>query len=365
MTKRCAIVLAGGKAERFQVKGNPWIDKALANVQGKPMLVHVIEGLRPVVEEIIICINNEARKRKYMKLLRSFSIKNDGYIRIVKDLKIPFVSGPAVAIVTGLKATNADYCVVVPCDAPFIQTAVIDHLFNAVKNASIAVPIHADGSVETLMFACERKKTVEVSETLCWLGRDRPDDFLRGLPKVKFISTINEMKDLDPEFRSFININFREDLTELRTRVASNGPIKRSIRIDLGSPESSNVAVLKESAKNYLDEKSVEVVKVFSAFSDIFEEEKFHFWAGLCREKEGTIIQDFLETQKDKRQKDELLEKSRQAFIKAAENYALEAEFFAQRQIHLLARRAKENEAWCKERSKEMESRLSQEAHKV
>ena len=354
MTKKCAVVLAGGKAERFQRGGSPWIDKALAEVQGKPMLIHIVESLASTVEEIVICVNNEARKRKYAKVLLDFSVKNSNRIRIVKDVKIPSISGPAVAIVTGLKATNADYCIVVPCDTPFIQAAVVDHLFNAVKDASIAVPIHADGSMETLIFACERKKTAEVSETLCWLGRDRPDDFPRGLPKVKFISTINEIRNLDPEFKSFININFQEDLTELRTRVSVNGPIKRSIQIELGCPESSNLTVLRENVKSYLNKKSFDVVEAFSALSEVFEKEKFYFWTGICREKEGTIIQEYLKTQKNTREMAELQEKGWQAFLKAAESYALEAEFFTQRQIHLLARRAKEDEAWCRKHSNDI-----------
>lgn len=349
MTEKCAVVLAGGKAERFQTSGRPWIDKALAKVQGKPMLIHIIESLASAVEDIVICVNNEARKRKYAKVLRDFSVKKDGYIRIVKDVKIPSISGPAVAIATGLKATNADYCIVVPCDTPFIQSAVVDYLFNAVKDASIAIPIHADGSVETLIFACERKRTAEVSETLCWLGRDRPDDFLRGLPKVKFISTISEIRDLDPEFKSFININFQEDLTELQTRVSTDGPIKNSIQVELGSPKDSDLEILKETAKSCcLDKKSADALKDFSALSEVFEKERFYFWTGICREKEGTIIQECLKTQKNTQEMAELREKGWKAFLKAADSYALEAEFFAQRQIHLLARRAREDEAWCR-----------------
>ncbi|MEM2738301.1 MAG: molybdenum cofactor guanylyltransferase [Candidatus Bathyarchaeia archaeon] len=348
MIKRCAIVLAGGKAERFQVNGSPWIDKALANVLGKPLLIHVIERLKSVVEEIIICVNNEARKCKYTKVLRDFSIKCDN-LKIVKDLKIPFIRGPAVAIVTGLRSTDADYCIVVPCDTPFIQPAVVDYLFSAVKDASVAIPIHADGSVETLMFTCEREKTAEVSETLCWLGRDRPDDFLRGLPKVKFISTIGELRDLDPEFKSFININFQRDLIELRTRVTANGPI-RSIQVNLGAPENSDLGFLRENARKYLEKRFIDAVNVFSTISDRFEKEKLYFWAGLCREKEGNIIQDYLNMEKNAQLRGKLQEESRQAFIKAAQNYALEAEFFAQKQIHLLARRAKEDETWCKRR---------------
>ncbi|MEM3565282.1 MAG: molybdenum cofactor guanylyltransferase [Candidatus Bathyarchaeia archaeon] len=346
MVKKCAIVLAGGKAERFQVKDSPWIDKALANVIGKPLLIHVIERVKPVVEEIIICVNNETRRRKYMRVLRNFLIKND-YVKIVKDFKIPSISGPAVAIATGLSVSNADHCIIVPCDTPFIQPAVVDYLFNAIGDASIAVPIHADGSAETLMFTCERGKIAEISETLCWLGRDRPDDLLRGSPKVKFIST-KRLKNLDPEFKSFININFQKDLAELRTRVTLNGPIKRNVCINLGAPKSFELKMLKKAAEKYLHNKFIEAVKVFSSLSNFFEERRLYFWAGLCWEKEGSAIQTLIKNRRDMETKSEWREKSKQAFRKAVQNYALEAEIFTRKQIYLLAKRAKEDELWCK-----------------
>ena len=43
MTKRAALVLAGGKARRFQRRQEEWQDKALSQLFGKPLLIHVVE----------------------------------------------------------------------------------------------------------------------------------------------------------------------------------------------------------------------------------------------------------------------------------------------------------------------------------
>jgi molybdopterin-guanine dinucleotide biosynthesis protein A len=51
MSKRAAIILAGGKAKRFQVKPGQLEDKALALLFGKPLLIHIIERINDVVEE--------------------------------------------------------------------------------------------------------------------------------------------------------------------------------------------------------------------------------------------------------------------------------------------------------------------------
>ena len=59
MTKRAALILAGGKARRFQRKQEEWQDKALAELFGKPLLVHVAESACGVVDEVVVCINDE------------------------------------------------------------------------------------------------------------------------------------------------------------------------------------------------------------------------------------------------------------------------------------------------------------------
>ena len=50
MSKRAAIVLSGGKAERFQSETQVWQDKALLELWGKPLLVHAIESVQNFVD---------------------------------------------------------------------------------------------------------------------------------------------------------------------------------------------------------------------------------------------------------------------------------------------------------------------------
>src|SRR5208337_1254492 len=126
MTKRSALILAGGKSRRFQSKGKKWIDKALAKLSGKPLLIHAIESVQGVVDEIAISVNDEERKAKYAQILKKYDQTD---IQIVIDEKNNHVSGPTVAIMSGLKLIQADYCLTLPCDMPFLQPAVADYLF--------------------------------------------------------------------------------------------------------------------------------------------------------------------------------------------------------------------------------------------
>lgn len=343
--RKAAIILAGGLAKRFQVEGKQWVDKALASVNGKPILVHIIERAVPVVEEIIICVNNKVRKLEYSRVLRKYSITQ---VKICIDMHYPNISGPAVAVTTGLKAAEADYCVILPCDIPFIQPAVLEHLFYAVRKSSMAVPIHSDGMLEPLMFSCERLKTTQIAETLCLLERDRPDDIIRGSSTVNFVSTVSELKSKDPELKSFININFQEDLNKLATRVFENGPIRESMKLKIGAPRNSELEHLKEAAKDYTNKKLVEAFNVLNFLAESFERKNVSFWAGVCREKEGqalfslSSIKDDVEAMKRYRLKGEA------ALVKAAQNYSSEAQFYDKNHIDFLAKHAREDELWCK-----------------
>ena len=118
MVKRAALILAGGKARRFQTKDETWQDKALAELAGKPLLIHAIENVQGIVDEVAVCVNDEERKAKYAQILKNYALTN---VKIVVDEKISHISGPNVAIMSGLKAVQADYCFTLPCDMPFLN----------------------------------------------------------------------------------------------------------------------------------------------------------------------------------------------------------------------------------------------------
>ena len=97
MTKRVAIILAGGKGQRFQTKNGKWQDKALANLWGKPLLVLAIESIKDVVDEVVIVVNDQSRKTEYSKVLETFSARD---ACLITDLNVKGLSGPLIAIYT-------------------------------------------------------------------------------------------------------------------------------------------------------------------------------------------------------------------------------------------------------------------------
>ncbi|MEM4643571.1 MAG: molybdenum cofactor guanylyltransferase, partial [Candidatus Bathyarchaeia archaeon] len=349
MTKRAAVILAGGEAKRFQTLGGGGRDKALIEVSGKTMLQHIIEGISDLVDEILICVNNLERKSRYQNLLRGDSLIDK--TKIVIDLNYPLTSGPLVAITTGLKASIAEYCIILPCDTPFIQSEVADFLFKACGESDIAAPVHPDGTVETIMFVCRRPQTASIAEILCKMGRKRPDDLIRGSSIAHFISTYTELKPIDPEFKSFININSPKDLAQPKTRVKSDGPFKKSIKIRLGAPNAKELEMLEKALENLGKSEAANAIEIFSELAKEFEEKQIHFWAGICRENLGKTIEALLGLKADNLQREWVEEEAKAAFLKAARNYSLEAEIYRQNSIYHLAKHAQLDEEWCRRKS--------------
>lgn len=347
MTKKAVIILAGGEAKRFQIQGESWRDKALMEISGKPMLQHIIENIGSIVDEIIICVNNLERRNKYLKVLGETPLIKKA--RIVIDINYPSTSGPLVAITTGLKASTAEKCLILPCDTPFIKPEVADFLFKASGESDITVPVHPNGTAETIMFVCKRLQTAAPADILCKLGRKRPDDIIRGSSTIHLLSTHAELKPIDPEFKSFININSPKDLKQPKTRVKSDGPFKKSIKIDLGAPNAKDLEMLEKASETPWKNEPANAIETFSELAEKFEEKQLHFWAGICRENMGKKIETLLKLEADTQH--EWAAKAKAAFLKAARNYSLEAETFKRNNIYHLAKHAQLDEEWCRRKA--------------
>ncbi len=344
MAKRAALILAGGKARRFQSKNGKWQDKALAELFGKPLLVHAVENVSDVVEKIVICVDTENRKTQYTEVLTEHHRMEN--VTVVTDEKINHTKGPNVAIFTGLKAVDAQYCFTLPCDMPLLKPKVADYLFNAMEDSCVAVPMWPNSRLETLVMVLERNSALEITNTLCQLRHPRSDDIMRGASNVLFVSAISEIKTLDPELKSFVNINSLEDLTRLQTRYAQ-GPVAGNLRLNLGALPLLELQKLRDAAALYSEGAFAEASATFSACAANLEGEASAFWAGVSRENEGESLLKLSQQQSETELAAELDFKSKEALVKAADNYRLEAEMYEKCLCRFLAERARADKAWC------------------
>jgi molybdopterin-guanine dinucleotide biosynthesis protein A len=339
MTKRTAIILAGGKAKRFQTTKDKWQDKALAELDGKPLMIHAIEHVQDIVEEIIVVVNeNESRISQYHNVLEKYSVQKT---RIVADLKMKNLSGPLIAILTGLKIAMGDFCITVPCDVPMLNEKVAEYLFSEINDSFVVVPMWPNGRLETLLMVLDRKKTLEVANVLCQLGRSHPDDILRGSLKTLFVSPLGEIKILDPDLCSFVNINCQEDLCRLQPR-HGQGQFVENIRLDLGVLSVEKIMGILDASSKRDNSDFLEASKKFSCCAVDFEKEGQVFWAAVNREYEAKSLLSLFEQYS----KPELKADIKSALLKAAQNYGLESKIYEKNRCYFLAERAKADKSW-------------------
>ena len=104
------IVLAGGLGRRMG-----GVDKGLVELDGMPMVAHVIARLAPQVGEILVNANQNAER--YGAL---------GH-RVVPDALGGF-AGPLAGLHAGLTQATTTHAVTVPCDSPFLPNDLVARL---------------------------------------------------------------------------------------------------------------------------------------------------------------------------------------------------------------------------------------------
>jgi len=131
---RAGVVLAGGYSTRFGEE-----DKALAEVQGEPMLNRVASRLGEVVNTVIINCRSDQREPFDQALGECDLPKRRFAVDSEPD------SGPLAGIETAFEDIEAEYTAVVACDMPKVDGAFIDFLFDCADGKDGAAPKTVDG----------------------------------------------------------------------------------------------------------------------------------------------------------------------------------------------------------------------------
>ncbi|WP_436901397.1 molybdenum cofactor guanylyltransferase [Halovenus halobia] len=155
---RSGVIIAGGYSTRFGEA-----DKAVAELAGRPMIRRVADRLEPVVDELIVNCRPAQTERIRAAM--------DGYpLAVEYGLDEQSDLGPVAGIRNGLQPAAGEYAAVVACDMPFVESALVEYLFERAEAADAAVsrldsgyyePTQAVYRVESMIDACERALDTE------------------------------------------------------------------------------------------------------------------------------------------------------------------------------------------------------------
>ena len=133
LTTTSAVVLAGGSSSRFGE------DKGVVKLAGKPLIGHVLDAVRSIVDETIVVTNSTERVAKYKQLVPDC-------VKFVVDTLES--KGPLIGALTGFSVASGKYALVVPFDTPFVSREIVSLLFELCVGRSAVIPRWPNGQIE-------------------------------------------------------------------------------------------------------------------------------------------------------------------------------------------------------------------------
>ena len=190
-----AVILAGGLATRM--KG---ADKGLILLHEKPLVQHVIERLKPQVDEILINANREIA-----------SYQTFGY-PVLQDEVEDFL-GPLAGFSLGLQHAKYDYVLTVPCDSPLLPPDLAKRLMSALikHNADIAVASSEDNT-HPVFSLCKNSVLASLTAYL-QQGERRVSAWQKSQHYIEV--------DFSDVSDAFTNLNTFEDLAALELKLSN------------------------------------------------------------------------------------------------------------------------------------------------
>ncbi|MFT0182003.1 molybdenum cofactor guanylyltransferase MobA [Pseudomonas benzopyrenica] len=147
------LILAGGRGQRMGGR-----DKGLVEWQGQPLVAQVQAAVRTLTDDLVIsCNRNAPRYAQWAD-------------QLVADDQ-PDFPGPLAGILAGLAVARHDWVLLLPCDAPRIDTTLARQLLIAAQGSDGPVMARQGGYWQPLFSALPRRLLPALRQA--WAGGER------------------------------------------------------------------------------------------------------------------------------------------------------------------------------------------------
>lgn len=197
-----AVILAGGLGIRFGSY------KPLFTVLGRTILEHLESRIEGLYGEVVVVAGTELQQRQIRERLGQTNVIADQIAGI----------GPLGGILTGACHTHREYCQILPVDSPLPIREVLQQLLASVRGFEGAVPMWKDGRLEPLHGVYKVETAAREAERLIREGRRSVISLVRSISNVRYVD-IDELRGLDPDLDTFANLNTREDLEKIVSKL--------------------------------------------------------------------------------------------------------------------------------------------------
>ena len=186
-----AVVLAGGRATRMGGADKGWVELA-----GRPLIDHVLDRLRPQVDEILINANRS--QARYQALAPVIGDDNPDYL------------GPLAGMQAGLAAARHDWVLFVPCDGPALPRDLMARFRAALTPQTELVVAHDGDWLQPVVALLHKSLLPSLSAALA--EGERKIDIWFARHQMAVVSFADQ-----PD--AFINLNSPDELAAYEARL--------------------------------------------------------------------------------------------------------------------------------------------------
>ncbi len=200
MTISCTgVILSGGLSTRFD-----GVNKALVSVGGRLIIDRLLEVFSDIFDDIILVTNHPEQFLKWD-------------VTIVTD--VINLRSSLTGLHTGLFYSSNPYAFFSACDTPFLKKELVEMLLENVEaNIDIVMPETAAG-FEPLC-AVYSRRCLKPAEDHLRAHKLKIQWALRS-SRIRYIPE-KLLRGVDPELKSFFNVNTPEDLAKAEAMVAQS-----------------------------------------------------------------------------------------------------------------------------------------------
>jgi molybdopterin-guanine dinucleotide biosynthesis protein A len=189
------LVLAGGLARRMGGE-----DKGLVELAGRPMIEHVLDGLRSQVGTLLI--NANRNRERYAAFGHA----------VLPDTLEGF-QGPLAGVLAGLRQLGTEFLVTVPCDAPLLAPDLVARLHRACSERGADLAVASDGRRQQPVFLLLRASVAPGLEAYLAAGGRKIDAWLAALRVAE--------ADFSDRPDTFVNVNDPDERRRVEQRLLS------------------------------------------------------------------------------------------------------------------------------------------------
>ncbi|QSR42614.1 molybdenum cofactor guanylyltransferase MobA [Aeromonas dhakensis] len=186
-----AVVLAGGRATRMGGADKGWVELA-----GRPLIDHVLDRLRPQVDEILINANRS--QARYQALAPVIGDDSPDYL------------GPLAGMQAGLAAARHDWVLFVPCDGPALPRDLMARFRAALTPQTELVVAHDGDWLQPVVALLHKSLLPSLCAALA--GGERKIDIWFARHNMAVVSFADQ-----PD--AFINLNSPGELAAYEARL--------------------------------------------------------------------------------------------------------------------------------------------------